>query len=217
MIVYSDVEFIIPARRGADGPRKIYAIKKLLIRCEYFEAMFNGGFKEVEGIMEEVSGKSVDGADEQDEVDEELDMLSDSDVEDETNDFTPPPQSLHLTTTTSRASDLNVVRPPSPPASTPHREDEAGDGESDEVVVEDSPTGGEAHADQTTEEDGPEHVPRKPTPVAPPIIRQESGPLLGPKKTRVAVKDAAWSTWWAVLYWVSQTYLAMLTRRSIPT
>jgi hypothetical protein len=25
----------------------------------------------------------------------------------------------------------------------------------------------------------------------------------GPKKTRVMVRDAAWSTWWAVLYWVS--------------
>lgn len=27
--------------------------------------------------------------------------------------------------------------------------------------------------------------------------------VTGPKKTRVIVRDAAWSTWWAVLYWVS--------------
>jgi hypothetical protein len=39
--------------RGA--PRKIYAAKKLLTRCEYFHAMFNGGFREVEGVIEEVS------------------------------------------------------------------------------------------------------------------------------------------------------------------
>lgn len=36
-------------------PRKIYAAKKLLTRCEYFHAMFNGGFREVEGVIEEVS------------------------------------------------------------------------------------------------------------------------------------------------------------------
>ena len=36
-------------------PKRIYASKKLLVRCEYFEAMFNGGFREVEGIMEYVS------------------------------------------------------------------------------------------------------------------------------------------------------------------
>lgn len=33
--------------------------------------------------------------------------------------------------------------------------------------------------------------------------RDESSAVVGPKKTRVTIKDAAWSTWWAVLYWVS--------------
>lgn len=28
------------------------------------------------------------------------------------------------------------------------------------------------------------------------------GQAMGPKKTRIIIKDAAWSTWWAVLYWV---------------
>ena len=32
---------------------------------------------------------------------------------------------------------------------------------------------------------------------------RNSGPALGPKKTKVVLKDAAWSTWWALLYWVS--------------
>jgi hypothetical protein len=62
MAVYSDIEFVIPAPRsrkdGSSGerapPRKIYANKKLLCRCEYFEAMFNGGFREVEGVFEDV-------------------------------------------------------------------------------------------------------------------------------------------------------------------
>lgn len=32
---------------------------------------------------------------------------------------------------------------------------------------------------------------------------RDEGAVVGPKKTRVVIKDAAWSTWWAVLYWVS--------------
>lgn len=63
--VYSDIEFIIPARTTRRSPqhgdqekrsaRKIYATKKLLTRCEYFHAMFTGGFREVEGTIEDVS------------------------------------------------------------------------------------------------------------------------------------------------------------------
>ena len=63
--VYSDIEFIIPARttrrsnpngdQEKGKPRKIYATKKLLTRCEYFHAMFSGGFREVEGTIEDVS------------------------------------------------------------------------------------------------------------------------------------------------------------------
>jgi hypothetical protein len=65
--VYSDVEFIIPVastrrhglpQMGSEKPggsRRIYANKKLLERCEYFRAMFRGGFREVEGDVEDVS------------------------------------------------------------------------------------------------------------------------------------------------------------------
>lgn len=63
--VYSDIEFSIPAARsrkiGAPEhdhrapPRRIYANKKILSRCDYFEAMFEGGFKEVEDVIDDVS------------------------------------------------------------------------------------------------------------------------------------------------------------------
>ena len=67
--VYSDIEFIIPPcasnKRGmviepevTTEPKRIYASKKLLVRCEYFEAMFNGGFSEVEGPIEYVCAVS---------------------------------------------------------------------------------------------------------------------------------------------------------------
>lgn len=49
--MYSDIEFVIPSRPSPSGlerapPRRIYANKKLLNRCEYFDAMFHGGFGE---------------------------------------------------------------------------------------------------------------------------------------------------------------------------
>lgn len=50
--MYSDVEFIIPSRRGTP-PKKIYAIKKMLERWDYFEAMSNGGFGEEERAIDE--------------------------------------------------------------------------------------------------------------------------------------------------------------------
>lgn len=63
--MYSDIEFIFPRKRSKDegaardddrpAQRKIYANKKLLLRHEYFQAMFEGGFREVEGVMDLVS------------------------------------------------------------------------------------------------------------------------------------------------------------------
>ncbi|KDQ62554.1 hypothetical protein JAAARDRAFT_30458 [Jaapia argillacea MUCL 33604] len=45
--IYSDVEFIIP-RRGQDvkEPRRIWAARRLLRRADYFNTMFNSGFAE---------------------------------------------------------------------------------------------------------------------------------------------------------------------------
>ncbi|KZT42659.1 hypothetical protein SISSUDRAFT_1041276 [Sistotremastrum suecicum HHB10207 ss-3] len=43
--LYSDVEFVLPRQRGS-GTRSILANKRLLQRAEYFNAMFNSGFAE---------------------------------------------------------------------------------------------------------------------------------------------------------------------------
>ena len=37
------------------------------------------------------------------------------------------------------------------------------------------------------------------------------GTAAGPKKMKVVVKDAAWSTWWAVLYWAGYFLLGFIT------
>lgn len=52
MVAYSDVEFVFPRRSQEQDPRKIYANKRLLLRYDYFEAMFEGGFGEGEGELQ---------------------------------------------------------------------------------------------------------------------------------------------------------------------
>jgi hypothetical protein len=140
-------------------------------------------------------------------------MLSDSDAEDEGDESLAPATGLHLTTTTSHVSDTGAPsRGPSPPASAPHSND--GDHD-DESQAGDHPVNrhgagaaAEGHADEAMEDVG-ENTPSSKrqsasgtTAVTPPARHTEGGPVLGPKKVKVVINDAAWSTWWALLYWV---------------
>lgn len=138
-------------------------------------------------------------------------MLSDSDVEDEAAEVSNAPinPSLHLTTTTSRgASDPPARRQSTSGDMQPIvPEQEMRGGGEEEAIMEDATAGGEGHADEAMEEDAPEEVQGKRVEVTP--THQLSGPVSGPKKTRVMVRDAAWSTWWAVLYWVSHFILKL--------
>ncbi|WRT65011.1 uncharacterized protein IL334_001952 [Kwoniella shivajii] len=231
--LYSDVEFVIPARRGSgSAPRRIYANKKLLNRCDYFEAMFNGGFKEVEGVYEE------------DESDDDLEILSDSDMDDESsvsqasfddqehergNGRLSP--DLHLTTTTSRNSsprrqstsadrpllaepreDVSTTTSSENGTSTSETKDEQS-GEVGDITVESMKevlskkgTKNPANANETKSNTSTRGA--KLTSSGAGTARS-----IGPKKTRVVIRDAAWSTWWAVLYWIYTDiiYFAPLT------
>ncbi|WWD00312.1 hypothetical protein V866_007223 [Kwoniella sp. B9012] len=243
--LYSDVEFVIPPRKGSgSAPRSILASKKLLRRCDYFHAMFHGGFKEVEGIYEEYDS------------DDDISVLSDSDMDDEmtlaessssyigngdTSARSYDAQSslipdrdrerdLHLTTTTSRNSS---IRRPSITA----REDDTSTSSSSEAVPhtkqeaeeEDGAAVGnvtieseESHQHQQPKKDKEEKTNddtatkrKESTLISSTNTSNRSGSKpststrnkqskvpVGPKKTRVVIRDAAWSTWWNVLYWI---------------
>jgi hypothetical protein len=207
--VYSDVEFVIPPKRTRKSnpngdqergaPRKIYAAKKLLTRCEYFHAMFNGGFREVEGVIEEVSRQSPLGANKQEEDEEEYDVLSDSDVEDEASDqSSSSSQPIQIARAPSRSSTLAPRRSSTSRDGSPIPDEVEGESVA-ESNDEATSTPGEVHAEEPTEFPV-ETVPAKKDTVPSTPGRREVG---GPKKTRVMIRDAAWSTWWAVLYWVS--------------
>ncbi|WVW78723.1 hypothetical protein I302_100683 [Kwoniella bestiolae CBS 10118] len=228
--LYSDVEFVIPSRRGSRAtPRSIFASKKLLRRCDYFNAMFHGGFKEVEGTYEEY------------ESDDDISVLSDSDMDEEmiledvssysgdahshiqSGSIIAPERErerdMHLTTTTSRNSS---IRRPSISADRERREDDTSTSSSSEAIPhENTGTKDEEVGNVTIEsEEGHQlkieekEQKKEPSLISSTNTKRSSKPsitgsrsklskvAIGPKKTRVVIRDAAWSTWWNVLYWI---------------
>lgn len=242
--MYSDIEFVIPApslrARGIPGdrpsPRRIYANKKLLNRCDYFDAMFHGGFGEVEGTL----------SDDDDEADDGLDTMSDSDEEDDLADllagplaaaFQPPmpPTTTTATTTTHHTQTyphtLTTRDEPGGPVTplaengggtTPDISDRDGDendddtdendGDDDEHSTDATDAGGETPEDLAVSGGAllgggnpDDSLIAEPKPGPAPVVRKRARSTahsLGPRKTRVVVRDAAWSTWWAVLYYL---------------
>lgn len=202
---------MIPAPKGtaAGGkrapPRKIYAIKKLLNRCDYFDAMFHGGFGEGDGNL---SDEGEDG----------LDPLSDSDGEDEAMDLVKGPHSG-----VPRNAEVPYDGTAAKGTNTPPGTDGSGNlvrngQDNDDGAEEGSHDGAETsvsgrssvesdESDEETDGSGAGRDPAIAAAAAPQAsrkrAREDSGATVGPRKTRVIVRDAAWSTWWAVLYWVS--------------
>ncbi|WWC87241.1 uncharacterized protein L201_002129 [Kwoniella dendrophila CBS 6074] len=250
--LYSDVEFVIPAKRGTgSAPRRIYANKKLLKRCDYFQAMFHGGFKEVEGVSDD------------DESEDDVSVLSDSDMDEESlenessttsfdeakHDRLIPSddrdRDLHLTTTTSRNSS---IRKSSTSADKPlllgedRSENDTSTSSSSENVNNNNTNGtkeensievGNVTIESEGGGDSSKKSPLKTKETKSPTANTDNKSTIttsskemsskrktvktpkvtGPKKTRVVIRDAAWSTWWAVLYWIYTDiiYFAPLT------
>ncbi|ODO03145.1 hypothetical protein I350_05990 [Cryptococcus amylolentus CBS 6273] len=220
--LYSDVEFIIPSRDGP--PKNIYAIKKLLCRYDYFEALLNGGFGEDEGLVDEevsTNGFTRDSRLIQKQIvgDDDLDMLSDSDIGDEHDpygDEEPEDEealSPHLNPTTASQ------RSSSPPQPA-HNQSTSSDVVNCQEKVDDLkdtmatiPGGlGQSLKDHKLQDDLQEDEHREENQA----VRSKSLPkadVAGPKKTKVIIRDAAWTTWWALLYWIYTDiiYFAPLT------
>ncbi|KZT28333.1 hypothetical protein NEOLEDRAFT_1129727 [Neolentinus lepideus HHB14362 ss-1] len=190
--LYSDVEFILP-RRGKDKERearKIYASKRLLRRADYFETMFSSGFAEATSEQPTISLTQTDDHAQAD-GDEAFDDCDPEDSdEDEDED------------TLDRDADVELDE------SKPEKEHPA---EPEDVPM--ASTSGEITSasedwqdvDQTESE---RNV--RPKLMHPPSPRTcdkqiegvstESVP--GPSKLSVVVKDVAYNTYLAVLYYI---------------
>jgi len=236
--VYSDVEFVVvPSSHKArqlEGerpiPRRLYANKKLLNRCEYFDALFHGGFREVEGTIDE------------DDIDDDVEVLSDSDQDDELEDLLDGPLRGDGTDVMSpQALGVPIDDPITPgPTKTEHHSNTSGDvsanvSDGEEHSIDETDGGGGFTTEGESGGEGGGGVVRESRPGTGaggagnggvgemPVLEEKIAELavksentagsstkqrneiaaIGPRKTRIIVRDAAWSTWWAVLYWVS--------------
>jgi len=176
--------------------------------------MFEGGFGESDSVVDDVSAgtRALPRFADQQDADEDniLDLLCDSDVEDEADTSPRLHQSnTHERTTTATNRPSASPRAPSPPASASH----SNDGDSEEpparssIERDDGADGitGEEHGEDSPEEPDastPTNKREATAPMATPPIRQEGDQPPGPKKMKIVIRDAAWSTWWSLLYWV---------------
>jgi hypothetical protein len=209
--VYSDVEFVFP-RRGRDpkNSRKIWANRKLIERTDYFKAMFGSGFAETSDSTAAVR------ADTQSDVD---DTVSD------TASFTSFKWTRHFEDSDDEDDEMLVDGPDDPifetdsssqtaqPSGGPISEDSVASLPSlfKDTIEKDSATVG---SDTETESrnvrpklshpSSPRNAGISFDPQEPEWQRvAKSIPLVpGPNKTRVVVKDVAYTTYRAVLYYI---------------
>ncbi|KAI0771134.1 hypothetical protein BD413DRAFT_551227 [Trametes elegans] len=218
--VYSDIEFVLP-QAGAE-PRKIYAARRLLRRVEYFDDMFSSGF--AEGVSDTVDGSNVGELDDASvsDVAAYARQFDDSDFEDETDSVMldtdspsalPEPQEpMHLddgvlvSAEDFSASKRRVVSEEEPSEG----DNEHGTDDGDEQQTQrntrpklshpSSPRSRDMTLDQP--EVPPAPSPLKQTMSARPEPAAPDDVIPGPKKARVVVRDVAYATYLAVLYYI---------------
>ncbi|KZV61512.1 hypothetical protein PENSPDRAFT_759388 [Peniophora sp. CONT] len=191
--VYSDVEFVLPRRNGSlRASKRIFAMKKILKRYDYFDTMFGSGFQEASTDRFDFF-PDQDGANDRDSMSDNISEVTslggrgdDSDEEDEESEDEDARTDLGIDSSvppTTESSDDEGVRTP---------------------LIE--------HSD--VQSDDPPMIVR--TKVAEPPTPQSSriAPTRGrtgrpasvqhiqPPRMRVVVRDVAYSTYKAVLYYL---------------
>lgn len=208
--LYSDIEFVLPSRNPrVPTPRRIYASKRLLSRADYFDSMFNAGFVEASSdqFTFEITGDtnldSVDTTSEytalgahpedSDEEDEAYDP-GETDGDPPNSDPEPEPEDVFEMTRDLLEPGVSAeVEMPGDSAEVemPADDDDNGEGEDGKVRNVRQKV---AHPSSPRASDV-QIIPRR---VAP-IVERE---VPGPPKLRVVVKDVAYATYRAVLYYL---------------
>ncbi|KAI0045686.1 hypothetical protein FA95DRAFT_1495126 [Auriscalpium vulgare] len=213
--LYSDVEFVLPARGTRRKPRSIFAAKKLLSRADYFDSMFNSGFAEASSdksisVVADAASEAGDAAseltalgvrsDDSDEEDEdqfdEGDAEADPphfDFEREDEDAAPRPSASPVPPPGSPSRDV-----PEPAAANASSAMEGAEEVERMVTDEDEHTNGEARNVRPKLSH-----PSSPRSAGAQSTRYEQGSIpSGPPKQRVVVRDVAYATYRAVLYYL---------------
>ncbi|KAL4080742.1 hypothetical protein J3A83DRAFT_4084952 [Scleroderma citrinum] len=202
--LYSDVEFILPKKGGSKETRTIYANRKILERADYFQSMFSSGFAEAstdDGVLRsQVDADDIDAAsdyvyprqyEDSDDEDENLP----TEVLDEPNlDGAIETEYASGSSTPTRV-ETSVIEP------VEDSKDTGNSSPQDDVPVE-----GERNVKRKTSHPSSPRsvtVPLKTEPLqAQPSVPAEKIDIPGPKKMRVVIKDVAYATYKAVLYYI---------------
>ncbi|KAI0820427.1 hypothetical protein BC628DRAFT_1330305 [Trametes gibbosa] len=251
--VYSDVVFVLP-QHTRTGPHTIYAARKLLQRVEYFDDMFSSGFAEGTSVVARDSD-IISRADQNPEDDTSAEdfeayatQFDDSDFEDEAesaileNDHdsgTPPdPASDNQDRIPTEGQDLTLVDDLNPQKRRAGREDVPPDAKEENATESDD----ESQSRRNTR-------PKLSHPSTPRSREMELGQsdvhanslstvttqsaqlvaspeVPGPKKAHIVVRDVAYTTYRAVLYYIytdmivfaplSSTFLSISSASSQP-
>lgn len=201
--LYSDVEFILPRRGKSKEARRIYANKKILERADYFQSMFRSGFAEA-SADDDLPKSQIDTED----MDTSSDVTysyqyNDSDDEDEdfVADLSEEP-SFDSTEETEYMTDSSTpTRVPSvvesgaiPDTSGSTRPTDAVAGEEDLDV-----TASASHPSSPRSTGASlKYRPGE----AQSATSTETVEVQGPRKLRVVIKDVAYATYKAVLYYL---------------
>ncbi|KAG8822097.1 hypothetical protein FRC19_006709 [Serendipita sp. 401] len=225
---YSDIEFVFPNKttpgKTKGEPKKIWANKKLLTRADYFHAMFNSGFSENASLTFS-SGRGVSSSIESDRdtLPSEDHLLDDSDLEDEAADT----ESIALGEANDDDEGLETEKYETPSDERPMQEDMTnattirqshsasnegafvgnaqdiegdtifGDKRSMPYATAGTQTSPRSRRISTRRDESPEVVL-----VESHITQGYAQPVPGPPKLRVVVRDAAYATYRAVLYYL---------------
>lgn len=178
--------------------------------------MFHGGFTEVEGLAddESIPDDDVDSLSDSDEEDEAADLLDGPAANDSLSD--PLPASIEVSPPSSPPRQARLSTPPGSDASP--SDDEMDD---DDSLLDDATSISEVRSDVRSDRsfrgdrsvEAAGNADKGAGNISPPAVglagrkrAHDDGGTVGPRKTRVVVRDAAWSTWWAVLYWVRNIF-----------
>ncbi|OAX42125.1 hypothetical protein K503DRAFT_683973 [Rhizopogon vinicolor AM-OR11-026] len=201
--LYSDVEFVLPCRGRSKGFRRIYANRKILQRADYFQTMFSSGFSEASSDQSHQSGVDTDdGASEDTYLGRQFDDSDDEDDEFTTQTIDEP--SFDGTAESQIEEDAG----PSLPVASPNNH------ESGALSVEDDTQVSSGLEDVQIRNVRPKlSHPSSPRShdvaldkgeldwtklSTPPEVKE----VVGPKKMRVVIRDVAYATYKAVLYYI---------------
>lgn len=189
---YSDIEFVLPRRgRGSlQGAKTIKAAKKLLQRVEYFNTMFNSGFAEATASVMSFSAREADdgysGAASPisrpyaDSDDEDDDTILDTDDDQSMVDFSDGEATHSRIPTAPSVLSTNVT-----------------EDESDACIVETDTTEPRNVRQKVTHPSSPHQTTIPAMSIDPPAEKYPPRPM-----TRVVVRDASYSAYRSVLYYI---------------